>query len=247
MTIARSDPGTRVTTFPFMERPMVGILLAAIAGMLNAWSLAETGTFATVQSGNLVTAGYSLAMGDWSHVARALASILCFGLGAGVNAIVVTLLIRSGRTYSGPVLFVQAGLILVLGALATAGVAPAMVVALGVSFVAGSQGNAFHRDHGMLYGNIAVTFVVQSFFSLLGRVLVPSSAAGRRVDAQSALIYGGVLIAFAAGAALGFLIDTLFTAGSLWAAAGITLIVGLIAVTRRDPQSVDPAQNAPTP
>ena len=93
----------------------------------------------------------------------ALLSILCFGLGAFANSVLVTVLLRRGRAYSGPVLFAQAALISLVAVLAGLAVVPAAVLVMGISFVAGSQGNAFHRDHGMLYGNVAVTFVVQSF------------------------------------------------------------------------------------
>jgi uncharacterized membrane protein YoaK (UPF0700 family) len=65
MTRTTTRP-SQVTRFPLMERPVVGVLLSLIAGLLNAWSLTTTGTFATVQSGNIVTAGYRLAEGDWS-------------------------------------------------------------------------------------------------------------------------------------------------------------------------------------
>lgn len=247
MTQNPTAEATKVVAFPFMERPVVGALLAAIAGALNAWSLAEAGTFATVQSGNVVVAGFALAEGDFARVSTAALSILFFGLGAFVNSVAVTILLRRGRAYSGPVLFVLAALIAVIAVLAVADVAPSSVLVLGVSFVAGSQGNAFHRDHGMLYGNVAVTFVVQSFFSLLGRVALPASRAGRSADLRSVLIFGSVLLAFAAGAFLGFLAQNLVADGALWLAAATTAVLAVVAVTRPDGVPVDPAQNAPTP
>lgn len=247
MTAAPTAQRTRAMPFPFMEQPVIGALLAVIAGLLNAWSLASTGTFATVQSGNLVTAGYAVAQGEWTHAAIAGTSILCFGLGAAVNSVVVTMLVRRGRSYSGPVLIVQAAILAVLALLAATAVAPALALVFGVSFVAGSQGNAFHRDHGMLYGNVAVTFVVQSVFSLLARAALPSSGGGRREDLRSAAIYAAVIIAFAGGAALGFLGEAVLPAGALWAGAAVTAALGVIAFSRRDQVHVDPSQNVPTP
>ena len=108
MTVAHSEVGTRVVAFPFMERPLIGALLAVVAGSLNSWSLSQSGTFATVQSGNVVVAGFALAEGDGQRVSMAVLSILCFGLGAFANSLLVTVLHRRGRAYSGPVLFAQA-------------------------------------------------------------------------------------------------------------------------------------------
>ncbi|WP_460772650.1 YoaK family protein [Microbacterium sp. GXF7504] len=239
--------GTTVRVFPFMERPGIGALLALTAGTLNAWSLAATGTFATVQSGNLVVAGFAAAGGDLARLAMVSTSILCFGLGAALNAVLVTLLLRAGRSYSPAVLFGQAAVLLVIAVLAATQALPATVLVFGVSFVAGSQGNAFHRDHGMLYGNVAVTFVVQSFFSLLGRILVPASPEGRRTDLRSLGIYGGVLVAFAAGAGLGFGAQALLPAGALWLGMLLTAALGGAALRRAGRVPVDPSQNAPTP
>lgn len=247
MTQNQTAEATKVISFPFMERPVIGALLAATAGALNAWALGQAGTFATVQSGNVVVAGFALAGGDFARVGMATLSILAFGMGAFANSIAVTLLLRRGKAYSGPVLFVLAGLVALIALLAVTRALPVSVLVLGISFVAGSQGNAFHRDHGMLYGNVAVTFVVQSFFSLLGRVLLPTSRQGRAADVRTVLIFGGVLLAFAAGAFLGFFAETLVSAGALWLAALISVVLGIAAATRPRGVPVDPAQNAPTP
>ncbi len=144
-------------------------------------------------------------------------------------------------------LFAQAAIVVAVAALSAVGTAPAAVRVLAISFVAGSQGNAFHRDHGMLYGNVAVTFVVQSFFSLLGRLLLPASASGRRADAHTAVIFGGVVLSFAAGAFAGTLAESVVPAGALWLAAAVTVLLAVLAATRPDPTAVDPSQNAPTP
>jgi len=247
MAHSRGTEATRVVSFPFMERPVIGALLAAVAGSLNAWSLGQAGTFATVQSSNVVVAGFALAGGDLARVGMALLSILAFGLGAFANSVAVTLLLRRGRAYSGPVLFVLAGLVALIALLAVTHALPVNALVLGISFVAGSQGNAFHRDHGMLYGNVAVTFVVQSFFSLLGRVLLPTSKEGQAADVRTVLIFGGVLLSFAAGAFLGFLAEAFVAAGALWLAAVISVVLAVAAITRPEGSPVDPAQNAPTP
>jgi uncharacterized membrane protein YoaK (UPF0700 family) len=162
------------------------------------------------------------------------------------NAIIVAVLLRRGHSYTPTILVVQTGLIATL-AIGAAAAIPAMGIALGVSFVAGSQGNTFHRDHGMLYGNVAMTFVVQSLFSLTGRAIVPSSETGRREDLGAAGIYAGVLVAFAVGAAAGFLLEQALNTGALWVGATVTLALATMSATQPDPRRVDPAQNSPTP
>lgn len=223
----------------------MALALAAVSGVLNAWTFGNAGSFATVQSGNIITAGFYGAQGDWTKVAPVLASILAFGVGAALSAIFLTLILRHDGMYSAWVLGFEAIVLIACVALVGAGLVPAMPVALTVSFIAGMQGNAFHRDSGMLYGNTAVTFVVQMTFSLIGRALVSQRVSDGDPHLRNAAIYGSVLLAFAFGAAAGFGLDTLWAAGSLAAGALALAVMAIVAVLARG--AVDPEQNAPTP
>lgn len=240
-------PRTRVnlrSPSPLMERPAAASLLAAVAGLMNAWTFQRAGSFATVQSGNIVSAGYFAAGGDGRRLGTVLMSIVAFAVGAAVCAVVVGLLSHAGRPYSPLILAAEAVLVAALVPLSQ--VAPALWVAVAVSAVAGVQGNAFHRDRGMLYGNTAVTFVLQSTASLLGRALIARKAGDGEPHLRPAGVYALVLLAFAGGGAGGFLADSVWPAASLAVAATLLATMGVLtALWRRGP--VDPSQNAPTP
>jgi len=247
-TPSTSSPSSkdRAAVFPVMERPTSALVLAFTSGVLNAWTFANVGTFATVQSGNLVTLGFFGAQGDWSRASAALTTLLAFGLGAALCAVAVAFVLHRGRAYSPWVLLFEALTLAVCSLLAATGAAPAMAVALVVAFVAGIQGNAFHRDHGMLYGNTAMTFVVQSAFSFLGRAVVGRRLGDGEPHLRVAGTYGLVVVAFAAGGAAGFALGSAWPAAPLLTAALAVLVLGLVTGATRGP--VDPAQSsAPTP
>jgi uncharacterized membrane protein YoaK (UPF0700 family) len=211
---------------PVMEHPVSASLLALVSGLLNAWTFAQIGTFATVQSGNLVTIGYFSAEGDWQRVVAAATTVLAFGLGAASCAVVIALITRRGGQYSPWILgFETLGLGVCV--LLSAQHFPPTFAALAVSFIAGVQGNAFHRDHGMLYGNTAMTFVVQMAFSFLGRSFVRRQPGDTDPHLRISAMYAVVFLAFALGGAAGFAFGEAWSSGPLLAAA---LVVGALAV-----------------
>ncbi len=240
-----SAMSTERMRYPLLERLSAAIALAFAAGLLNAWTFAHTQTFATVQSGNVVTIGYFLVAGDIGRVGVAGISVLAFFVGACVCSIFILWLTRRSRPYSRIILALEAILLLVLAAASTIGSVDPWWIAWTISFLAGVQGNAFHRETGMLYGNVAVTLVVQTSGSLLGRAI------GRRIasDGQPHLRPAGgfllVLVGFAAGAAAGSAVDPVWSGGPLVAAALVLAVLSVVAARHRGP--VDPAQNAPTP
>ncbi len=233
------------TTFPVMERATTALSLAGVSGLLNAWTFGNAGSFATVQSGNLIVLGYSFAEGDWSRLLGVALSIVAFTLGACLCAIAIGLFQRARRSYSAWVLAAE-----ILLLLAAAGVfllwgGSAMVVAMLISFVAGAQGNAFHRETGMLYGNVAVTFVLQSVGSLLGRALISRVAPDGEHHLRPAAAYLLVLAGFSAGGAIGFLLSLIGPAVALFAACALLAALAVADVLARG--AVDPGQNNPTP
>ena len=163
--------------FPLMELPVVGFFLAFMAGTLNAWALANASTFSTVQSGNVVSVGYYLVQANWDKVWFPLGAIIAFGLGSAACGVLMTDRLRKGHVYTRSVLVILGILAVVLVGDGSSSdkffdvdadhKMAAIWIAFGISFVAGAQGNAFHKDHGMHYGNIAVTFVVQMAFNFL--------------------------------------------------------------------------------
>jgi uncharacterized membrane protein YoaK (UPF0700 family) len=219
--------------FPLMEEPIVGFLLALIAGLLNAWTFTNAQTFATVQSGNVVSSGFFLVQGDWPKFTFAFVSVLVFGLGSAACGVLMTRFLRKGKTFSGPVLIIQAAILAVLVVLAVTTVLEPHHIAWAVSFVAGAQGNAFHKNHGMLYGTVAVTLVVQTAFNFLAQALFSKVGINDEENLTWAGIFFLALLGFAGGGALGFGADLVFNGASIAAAALVTLALGVAAFTNR--------------
>lgn len=231
--------------FPVLERAEPAVLLAVVSGLLNAWTFQQASSFATVQSGNIVSVGYFLVEGDYGRMVTALVSVVAFAAGACACSVVVLLFERAEASYSVPVLVVEAVVLAGLVALFSAGVLGPVAVAWVISFLAGVQGNAFHRETGMLYGNVAVTFVLQMGSSLVGRALGARISTDGQPHLRPAGAYFVVLVGFAAGGGIGFALDRWWVSSSIAVAGGLLLALATVALIERGP--VDPAQNAPTP
>lgn len=237
--------------FPLMEMPGVGFLLAFMAGTLNAWTLSNASTFATVQSGNVISTGYWLIQGDGGKFMAPFISILAFGLGSALCGILMTTFLRSGRIFTVGVLIAQTVLLVALGILALTLVGEgsgneaaldltaehstaALWIAYGISFVAGAQGNAFHKNHGMLYGNVAVTFVVQMAFNFLIQAAFKKEGINGEPNLAWAGIFFLTLLGFASGGAIGFAADQLIANGvSIFIPAAIALVLVFVAAGKR--------------
>jgi uncharacterized membrane protein YoaK (UPF0700 family) len=243
--------------FPLMEQPFVGFLLAFMAGSMNAWTLSNASTFSTVQSGNVVSMGYWIIQGSWGKFWLAALAVLAFGLGSALSGVLMTAFVKSGRTFTQGILIAMTVLLVILGVLAIvivgdgggriAGIdlsaehsAAAHLIAFGISFVAGAQGNAFHKNHGMLYGAVAVTFVVQMAFNFL----MQAAFSKKGINGEPNLFWAGVffltLLGFAGGGAIGFWVDSSITNGaSIFIPAIIALILTFVAFGKKL-QNVDP-------
>lgn len=235
--------------FPLVEQPFIGFLLAFMAGSMNAWTLPNAQTFATVQSGNVVQSGYWLAQGDWEKFTFPFLSVIAFGLGSAFCGILMTILHRHGRIFTPFILLLQSTMLFILayGAhealVGRANIDP-HYIAYGISFVAGMQGNAFHKNHGMLYGNVAVTFVVQMAFNFLIQGLFKKEGINGEPNLYWSGIFFLVLLGFAAGGGIGFLIGGyVLDTGAIILPATMALIIGIIAFreARREGRAVDPS------
>ncbi|WP_334174041.1 YoaK family protein [Pseudoxanthobacter sp.] len=234
--------------YPLVERPFIGFLLAFMAGSMNAWTLPNAQTFATVQSGNVVQSGYWLAQGDWEKFTFPFLSVIAFGLGSAFCGILMTTLLRRRVVFTPFILFLQAAMLVVLWYLAhlkvqdpTAAINP-HYLAYAISFVAGMQGNAFHKDHGMLYGNVAVTFVVQMAFNFLIQGLFRKQGINGEPNLYWSGLFFLVLLGFASGGGIGFIIgDYVLESGAVLLPAVIALIIGIVALRdARQNGAVDP-------
>ena len=231
--------------YPLLERVPSAATLALVAGLLNAWTFANAQAFATVQSGNIVTLGYEIVAGNWGRVGFVGVAILAFATGAFLCTLFILLMSRLRHTYSAAVLAFEVAALILLGILAATGGANAIALTWAVSFIAGVQGNAFHRETGMVYGNVAVTFVLQNVGSLLGRAAGHRIASDDQPHLRPAGAYLAVLVAFAVGGGAGFALDQLWRDLAFFVAALVLAVFALVAMTYRGPE--DPTGNAPTP
>lgn len=233
--------------FPLMESPLVGFLLAFMAGCMNAYTYAQASTFATVQSGNVVSSGYWLIQGNWEKFYFPIISVLCFGLGSAACGVFMTTMLRHGKEYTPHVLFIMMIILVVLAVLVVvfnigdeADILSsdkdktAQFIAFAISFVAGAQGNAFHKNHGMLYGNVAVTFVVQMAFNFLVQSFFSKKGINGEPNLRWAGIFFFVLLGFAGGGAIGFVVDKYgVVGGSIFLTAAIAALLGVLSLKTR--------------
>lgn len=267
-TYKQIDAHPEAIRFPLMEKPFVGFLLAFVCGALNAWTLMNASTFATVQSGNVASSGIYLATGEWSKFFFAWGSVIAFGLGSFVCGWFMTKALRKAKVYSAPVLYAEGVILIVVAVLWGTGAIPetktgAQLVCFIVSFVAGAQGNSFHKNHGMLYGNVAVTFVVQAAFNFLMQSFLNKKGINGEPNLKWSGIFFSVLLGFAGGGAIGALINVALgwehvadkdgtlingtpvtaTGWSLLLPAAITIVIAFVA-SKQIHDKVDPDPTA---
>lgn len=218
------------TEWPLMERPYIAFLLAVAAGVLSGFTFYTVHLFSTVQSGNVIQAGYQLAADQgvkWDH---AVLAILAFGIGSATTAIIQNVLSRLSVDYSYVILFLEAAVLFLMGFSFLSDRWSLLTYAYIVSFLAGMQGNAFHKINGLLYGNVAVTLVVQLAFNHL----MQAAFGNRRQHLIQSGLFFLVLIGFAAGGFIGARGTQEFDVRALWIAAAILAILGVWGFVRQD-------------
>lgn len=226
---------------PLFEKPAVAFLLAILAGVLSGYTFFLDRLFATVQSGNVIQMGFWLFGNDgdgnstkWVHAAVA---VLAFGLGAMCTVIIEQVVGEFGADYSWPILFCEAIALVVLGFTFVNERFDLWIMCAFISFLAGMQGNAFHKINGMLYGNVAVTLVVQLAFSYLMQGIFRKPEVNFRISGAFFL----VLLGFAGGGFIGAFLTKEFDHRALWFAAGLAIVLGVMGmVGEKDNLPVDP-------
>lgn len=224
-------------TEPLMALPVVACLLALTGGVLSGFTYATVKLYSTVQSGNVVLVGYALEIGASAQWRNAVLAIACFGLGSAATAFVQNLMSALNTDYSTVILTIEAIVLAGLGSSLLWDQWSPITYAFIVSFLAGMQGNAFHRVDGFLYGNIAVTLVVQQAFNHL----MQAAFTNRRAHLAQSGIFFLVLIAFATGGYIGAWGTRDFEQRVLWLPALVLAGLALWSVlrqTRREPVDI---------
>ena len=222
---------------PLMELPVVAFFLALAAGSMDGFTFFSAGTFSTVQSGNVIQIGFWIAEGNGGRFVDTGLAVLAFG--AGVTAMVMFKRFAAdpGVAISPKILFVEAGAFLLVGLPFIGGNMDPLIVAYVVAFLAGFQGNAFHKTADMTYGNVGATLNVQRAFDYLARALFRY----RQDNLDRSGIYFLILLGFAAGGLLGGLGASHLDQRTLWIPALVLGTLGFIAIRQSDEREpVDP-------
>lgn len=231
-----------VTRYPLMEKPLIAYLLAMMAGSMDAWTLQHAQTFATVQSGNVVQSGYRLVQGDMQAFTFSFLSVISFGIGSALCGFLMASMLQKGKVFTPFVLFGLCAILIILGFSARSGTVEPQHIAYAISFVAGAQGNAYHKVRGMLFGAVAVTFVVQMAFNFVVQSLFKPTGPKGKSNMSWAGIFFLTLIFFGGGGAIGYLVDQQFSGAAIFLPAAIAFVIGLVALG--EPRTLDPD---PTP
>ncbi|MGX7149765.1 YoaK family protein [Enterococcus ureasiticus] len=210
----------KVPTYPVMELPWIAFFLAIAAGSMDGYTYFIGKAFSTVQSGNIILLGQTIATKNWSHFATIALTILCFGIGALVTGIIEVLGIKKKKIWAFEILLVEALILIALGFAPINGYFSALHLCMLISFLAGMQGNAFHKIDGMLYGNVAVTLVVQLAFNYIIQAIV-----GTKDAWKNSWLYFSVLIGFAGGGLIGTLLTSAYGEKSLWFTAVVLVCI----------------------
>ena len=210
------------TRYPLMERPMIAFILAIAAGSMDGYTYFTAKSFSTVMSGNIILLGQTLTMRDMTKFSAIALTILCFGLGSAVTAILQKKSESRHKTWTFEILLIEGVILFLLGFTGINQLVGLTFVCMTISFLAGMQGNAFHKIDGMLYGNVAVTLVVQLAFSYLAQAFFRKENASK----NSGLFFL-VLLGFAFGGFLGTFLTIHWAEKALWVTAGILLVVAL--------------------
>lgn len=215
---------------PLMDRPLVAILLSISSGILAGFTYATVRLYSTVQSGNVVQVGYALESGASAPWRNAVIAIACFGFGSALTALLQNLMANFEVDYSGVILTFEAILLLVMGFTFVWDVTSPLTYAYIVSLLAGMQGNAFHRVDGFLYGNVAVTLVVQQAFNHL----IQAAFGSRRSHLLQSRIFFLVLFGFSTGGYIGAWGTGHLQSHVLWFSAALLGALALWSIVREN-------------
>ncbi len=218
------------------QAPVFVATLAFVAGGLNVWALMNAGAFATSQTGNLAASALYLVTGSWGRGLFVAGSVLAFGLGAMMSALVRTAAERRGH-FPEPTILVAHAMILTAVAVAwglewiPTGIYGAHSVAVVIAFVAGAQGNTFRSIAGHPFSNVAITAELQGVFNNIGVALGRGGGVSEEQGRRWSFRLLGVLAGFSAGALAGAALALLAgwgkgsASGTPVAATGWTLLL----------------------
>lgn len=208
------------------ERFRIGALLAVAGGLLDAYSyLMRGGVFANAQTGNIVLLGVRAVEGDWSGVLHYLLPILAFAAG-----VIAAECIRARLKETRVVHWRQVTVCLEIVLLALVVFLPQQFNALAniaVSFVCAVQVESFRKVHGNAFATTMCTGNLRSGTERLYQFI----RTGQTEQLLRAAQYGGIILFFIGGAALGAWCSGFLDLATV-AIACVPLLVALLLMRR---------------
>ena len=198
---------------------MVGALLAAAGGLLDAYTyLSRGGVFANAETGNMVLFGICLIQGQWRRAAGYLLPILAFALGV-LAAEFIREHHRSGPRYHWrhTVLLAEIAVLCAVAFLPRGEWDPAANTL--VAFVCALQVETYRKVRGNPYATTMCTGNLRSGTEAIYHALT----GGKRTSVEKGLCYYAVIACFIAGAALGVLLTKLAPQRAVLGAAVLQL------------------------
>ncbi|KRM55762.1 YoaK family protein [Lacticaseibacillus sharpeae] len=146
------------SNFPITERLPIGMLLAANAGALDAYTyVAHGGVFAGLQTGNMILMGVSAGRGDWRDFVAHLIPFLVFGVGTAIiRSLQHALNTREAKRRRAVIVLLFEAAMAVVTSLVAPYVSDTVTSSL-VAIIAAAQLQEFRRLNGKPYMSIMMT------------------------------------------------------------------------------------------
>lgn len=180
------------------ERFRTGALLAVAGGLLDAYTyVTRGGVFANAETGNIVLLGVRAIDRDWSGALHCLAPILAFALG-----VVAAELIKRRFKQAHVVHWRQITLVIEMVVLLAVAFLPESwnaMANMAVAFVCAMQVESFRKMRGNAFATTMCTGNLRSCTEQIYQFL----STGEREHLRRAGRYGGIILCFILGAALG--------------------------------------------
>jgi uncharacterized membrane protein YoaK (UPF0700 family) len=214
------------------------MVLAGVGGFLDAYTFVGfKGVFANAQTGNIVLLGVDATAGNWRAALLHVPPIVAFVLGVALAHLMAQA--RAHRVVRRPTRWVLIAEIVVLVAVAAVPLRPPIGVVPGaISFVSAAQVSTFRSVNGVKYTSTISTGNLRDLTASLVQWRAGHDAEAR----NQAAVLACIIVAFAAGAAVGGLCTRLIHQQAAWLPAAVLagVLVTLVLETSRLERSAEP-------
>lgn len=202
------------------ESMVLGAILSLVGGFQDAYSYNGRGeVFANAQTGNVVLFGQNLVSGNWFYVARYAMPILAFLIGIYLSEWVRYYhQERESRFHWRQiVLLVEMMMMIIVGFLPQQYNMAANIL---LSFACAIQVNSFRKFDGIPCATTMCIGNMRSGTECLSHYMITKE----KKFLQKSLKYYSIILFFAIGAILGFVITVFLGQYAIWVAAGMAVL-----------------------